>query len=124
MLAFRMSFFNMRRITLDGSSAFGGASLAIPWMKIATTALAMISIAIMAHSFLSANMDAAIRDLFPGELAGCVTGLTSLLFPVLTWRLFDHFSCMRVFILIAFTSLLGTVALFAAGTGSQQSTER
>jgi ACS family hexuronate transporter-like MFS transporter len=123
----RISLYNTRRITMYGSSLLCVASLAVPWMNSATTALVMISIAIMAHNFLSANMYAAITDLFPGQLVGRITGLTGvsaglsgLLLPLLTGVLVDHFSYTPVFILIAFMPLLGTVALFVCGRRYRQ----
>jgi ACS family hexuronate transporter-like MFS transporter len=109
------------------SSALCIASLAVPWMNSATTALVMISLAIMAHNFLSANMYAAITDLFPRSLVGRVTGLTGvsgglsgLLLPLLTGILVDHFSYTPVFILIAFMPLAGTLALFLVGRRYRQ----
>ena len=123
----KVSLYNTRRITMYGSSLLCGASLAVPWMNSATTALVMISIAIMAHNFLSANMFAAITDLSPSHLVGRVTGLTGvsgglsgLLLPLLTGVLVDRFSYTPVFILIAFMPLLGTVALFAIARSYRQ----
>jgi ACS family hexuronate transporter-like MFS transporter len=123
----KVSLYNTRRITMYSSSVLCIASLAVPWMSTATTALVMISLAIMAHNFLSANMYAAITDLFPGRAVGRVTGLTGvsgglsgLLLPLLTGILVDHFSYTPVFILIAFMPLLGTVALFIVGRRYRQ----
>jgi ACS family hexuronate transporter-like MFS transporter len=123
----KVSLYNTRRATMYSSSAFCVASLAVPWMNSATTALVMISLAIMAHNFLSANMYAAITDLFPRSLVGRVTGLagvsgglSGLLLPLLTGILVDHFSYTPVFILIAFMPLLGTVALFLVGRRYRQ----
>lgn len=117
-----VGLYSTRRITMFGSSLLCIASLAVPWMSTVTTALVMISLAIMAHNFLSANMYAAFTDLFPSALVGRVTGLTGvagglsgLLLPLLTGVLVDHFSYTPVFVLIAFMPLLGTVALFAVG---------
>ena len=123
----KVSLYNTRRVTMYSSSVLCVASLAVPWMNSATTALVMISLAIMAHNFLSANMYAAITDLFPRSLVGRVTGLTGvsgglsgLLLPLLTGILVDHFSYTPVFILIAFMPLLGTVALFLVGRRYRQ----
>ncbi len=122
-----ISLYDTRRITMFGSSLLCIASLAVPWMSTATSALVMISLAIMAHNFLSANMYAAITDLFPGRLVGRVTGLTGvsgglsgLLLPLLTGVLVDHFSYTPVFVLIAFMPLFGTVALFLCGRQYRQ----
>jgi ACS family hexuronate transporter-like MFS transporter len=123
----KVSLYNTRRITMYSSGVLCIASLPVPWMSSVTTALVMISVAIMAHNFLSANMYAAITDLFPGRLVGRVTGLTGvsgglsgLLLPLLTGILVDHFSYTPVFILIAFMPLLGTVALFIVGRRYRQ----
>lgn len=117
-----LSLYSTRRITMFASSLLCIASLAVPWMRTATTALVMISLAIMAHNFLSANMYAAITDLFPGRLVGRVTGLTGvsgglsgLVLPLLTGIIVDHFSYTPVFVLIAFMPLMGTIALFVIG---------
>jgi ACS family hexuronate transporter-like MFS transporter len=110
-----------------GSSLLCVASLAVPWMNSATTALVMISLAIMGHNFLSANMFASITDLFPGRLVGRVAGLTGvsaqfggLLLPLLTGILVDRFSYTPVFVLIAFMPLLGTGALFVIAKNYRQ----
>lgn len=121
------SLYSTRRITMYGSGVACIVSLAVPWMSSATTALIMISLAIMADNFLSANMFAAITDLFPTELVGRATGLTGvsgglsgLLLPLLTGALVDHFSYKPVFVLIAFMPLLGTIALFVCGRRYRQ----
>jgi ACS family hexuronate transporter-like MFS transporter len=122
-----VSLYNTRRITMYGSSLLCVASLAVPWMNSATTALVMISLAIMGHNFLSANMFASITDLFPGRLVGRVAGLTGvsaqfggLLLPLLTGILVDRFSYTPVFVLIAFMPLLGTGALFVIAKNYRQ----
>lgn len=116
------SLYNTRRITMYGSSLLCVASLAVPWMATATTALIMISLAVMAHNFLSANMYAAITDLFSTRLVGRVTGLTGvagglsgLLLPLLTGVLVDRYSYKPVFVLISFMPLMGAIVLFACG---------
>lgn len=118
----KVSLYNTRRITMYCSSLLCVASFAVPWMATATSALVVISVAIVAHNFLSANMYAAISDLFPSHLVGRVTGLTGvsgglsgLLLPLLTGVIVDHFSYTPVFMLIAFMPLLGTIALFVFG---------
>jgi MFS transporter, ACS family, hexuronate transporter len=111
-----------RRATMYGSGVACIGSIAVPWVTTTATALTMISIAIMADNFLSANMFAAITDLFPSELVGRATGLTGvsgglsgLLLPLLTGYLVDRFSWKPVFVLIAFMPILGAIALFACG---------
>lgn len=116
------SVYSTRRITMIGSSLVCIVSIAVPWMSNATMALVMITIAIMADNFLSANMFAAITDLFPAELVGRATGLTGLsggfsglLLPLLTGLLVDRFSYRPVFVLIAFMPLIGSFALLICG---------
>lgn len=114
-----VSMKNTRRITMYGSGIACLASIAVPWMHSVSVALVIISVVIMAHNFLSANMYGAITDLFPGPLVGRVTGLTGvsggfsgLLFPLLTGILVDRGSYTPVFVMIAFMPLLGVFALF------------
>jgi MFS transporter, ACS family, hexuronate transporter len=119
---------NTRRITMYGGSLFCLTSLAVPYMNSAAAALMMIGVAIMADNFLSANMFAAITDLFPDHQVGRATGLTGvagglsgLLFPLLTGTLIDHVSYTPVFLLVAFMPLAGTIALFAFGRQYRES---
>lgn len=116
------SILNARRLTMYGSSLLCITSLAVPYMNHAGSALMMIGVAIMADNFLSANMFAAVTDLFPDHQVGRATGLTGiagglsgLLFPLLTGWTVDHVSYTPVFIMIAFMPLVGTIALFALG---------
>jgi ACS family hexuronate transporter-like MFS transporter len=113
---------NVRRLLMYGSSLVCIASLAVPYMDHAVTALLTIGVAIMADNFLSANMFGAVTDLFPDRQVGRATGLTGvagglsgLLFPLLTGRLVDRVSYTPVFVMVAFMPLLGTIALFAFG---------
>ena len=76
----------------------------------------------LADNFLSAKMFASCTDLFGESELGHVTGLTGvasglsgLLFPLLTGVLVDRFSYTPVFFLVALMPLLGTVALFLLG---------
>lgn len=114
-----VSLHNTRRITMYGSGVVCLASFAVPWMHSVSIALVLISLVIMAHNFLSANMYGAITDLFPDRLVGRVTGLTGVsggfsgfLFPLLTGILVDRISYKPVFVMIAFMPLLGVIALF------------
>ena len=117
-----MSLLNVRRWTMYCSSLMCLTSLMVPYMNHAGAALMMIGVAIMADNFLSANMFAAVSDLFPDREVGRATGLTGvagglsgLLFPLLTGTLVDKVSYTPVFVLVAIMPLAGTVALFAAG---------
>jgi ACS family hexuronate transporter-like MFS transporter len=113
---------NVRRITMYGSSAVCLCSLLVPLMHTAVAALLMIGTAIMADNFLSANMFAAIGDLFPDQqvgrataLTGVAGGLSGFLFPLLTGVLIDHSSYTPVFLLVGLMPLIGTAALFLFG---------
>ena len=113
---------NVRRRTMYGSALFCIASLTVPYMHHIAPALLVIGVAIAADNFLSANMFAAVTDLFPDRQVGRATGLTGvagglsgLLFPLLTGSLVDHASYTPVFLLVAFMPLAGTIALFAVG---------
>ncbi len=117
-----VKIYNVRQITMYGSSLLCITSLMVPYLNSAITALFVIGIAIMADNFLSANMYGAITDLFPDHAVGRATGLTGvsgglsgLLFPLLTGAAVDHISYKPVFFMIAFMPLLGTLALFILG---------
>lgn len=114
------STYRVRAITMYSSSALCIASLAVPFVASTTVAFLAISIVIFAHNFLSANMYGSITDLFPESAVGRATGLTGvasglsgLLFPLLTGVLVDHISYKPVFALAAMMPLVGTIALFA-----------
>ena len=110
-----------------GSAIVCIASLIVPYTNSAATALTLIGIAMLADNFLSANMYGAITDLFPDHQVGRATGLTGvasglsgLLFPLLTGRLVDKVSYTPVFIMVAIMPLLGTIALFVIGRKYRQ----
>ena len=114
--------YDVRRITMYGSSALCIASLAVPFFHNTVVLLTMMSIAIFGHNFLSANMYGAITDLFRENAVGRVTGLTGvagglsgLLFPLLTGILVDRVSYTPVFLMAAVMPLIGTVALLVIG---------
>ena len=110
--------YDVRRITMYGSSILCLTSLAVPFNHNTAVLLLMMSIAIFGHNFLSANMYGAITDLFCENAVGRVTGLTGvagglsgLLFPLLTGFLVDRVSYTPVFLLASVMPLVGTVAL-------------
>ena len=109
----------VRKLTMYFSSGLCLASFLVPFVAGPTLALTMISVAIFGHNFLSVNMFGAITDLFTGAevgratgMSGVASGLTGLLFPLLTGYLVDHGSYRSVFMMAALMPLLGTVALF------------
>jgi ACS family hexuronate transporter-like MFS transporter len=94
-------------------------SLAVVQAQTAWGAVAMICIVMFGHTFLSANMLAAISDLFPNNAVGRVTALTGVsqgvsasLFQVLTGLVVQHFSYLPVFSLAALMPLAGCLVLF------------
>lgn len=114
--------YNVRRITMFSGAVLCLASLAVPYLKNTAAAFVAIGVAVMADNFLSANMFAAITDLFPDHTVGRATGLTGvagglsgLLFPLLTGYLVDRVSYAPVFLMVAFMPLIGTVLLFVTG---------
>src|SRR5271165_853120 len=123
------SGFLMRRgFTLDAARrtvmGFGAVccllSVAVAKASSATLAIAFICVVLLGHTALSANMFAAITDVFPASAVGRVTGLTGIagglsgiLFPSLTGILVDKISYTPVFILAAILPAAGVIALFA-----------
>ena len=108
-----------RRITMGLGSAACLLSLAVVSSRSIAGAFAGICFVLMGHMFLSANMFAAISDVFPNNAVGRVTaltgiagGLSGMLFPLLTGFLVDHFSYLPVFCLAAVMPLAGVALLF------------
>ncbi len=100
------------------------ASFAVYFVPTVAQALAVIGIVLFGHTFLSANMFAAVTDMFPDEAVGRVTGLhglcgglSGLLFPMLTGFLVDRFSYSPVFALAAVMPLAGGIGLFTLSRG-------
>ena len=120
--------YNVRRITMFSSGALCLASLAVPYLENTAAAFVAIGIAVMADNFLSANMFAAITDLFPDHTVGRATGLTGvagglsgLIFPLLTGYLVDKVSYAPVFIMVAVMPLIGASLLFVIGRAYRRS---
>lgn len=95
-------------------------SIAVAGASSAALAIAFICIVLLGHTAVSANMFAAITDMFPASAVGRVTGLTGIagglsgiLFPSLTGILVDKVSYTPVFILAAVLPAAGVFALFA-----------
>ena len=119
--------YSVRKITMFSSALLCVTSLAVPYLKDTAVAFVAIGIAMMADNFFSANMFAAVTDLFPDHTVGRATGLTGvasglsgLLFPLLTGYLVDRISYAPVFIMVAFMPLIGTVLLFVIGRAYRQ----
>ncbi len=117
-----LSTYNVRRITMFSSAAVCAVSLAVPFLRSTAAAFLAIGVAMLADNFLSANMFGAVTDLFPDDAVGRATGLTGvasglsgLLFPLLTGHLVDRYSYTPVFVLIAFMPSIGASLLFVLG---------
>ena len=111
---------NARRITMGLGAACCLLSFAVVAAPSIPGALVGICFVLFGHTFLSANMFAAISDVFPSGAVGRVTaltgiagGLSGMLFPLLTGVLVDHFSYVPVFSLAAVMPIAGIVLLFA-----------
>ncbi|MEJ7616023.1 MAG: MFS transporter [Pyrinomonadaceae bacterium] len=81
-----------------------------------------ICLVYLGHYALSANMFAAISDLFPNNTVARVTALTGIaggfsgwLFPLVTGWLVDRVSFVPVFFMAALMPALGVAVLFALG---------
>ncbi len=109
-----------RRITMGFGAFCCLFSIAVARARTAEGAIFWICVVLLGHTFLSANMFAAISDLFPGNAVGRVTaltgiagGLSGMLFPFLTGSLVDRFSYAPVFWLTAIMPLAGCLVLFS-----------
>ncbi len=109
-----------RAATMGAGAACCLLSFAVAQAGSAPAAIGWIAMVLAGHTFLSANMFAAISDLFPNNAVGRVTaltgvagGLSGMLFPLLTGFLVDRFSYLPVFSLVAMMPLAGTVVLFS-----------
>ncbi|MFN0109634.1 MAG: MFS transporter [Blastocatellia bacterium] len=109
-----------RRSTLLFGSALCLLSFVVPLTGSVPMAIAMISLVLLGHTFLSANMFASISDVFPNAAVARVTGLTGvangvsgLIFPIVTGMIVDRFSYVPVFFMAGVMPLLGvSIALW------------
>ena len=109
-----------RQITMYVGAALCFASFAVYYAPSSALCLTMVGVALFGHTFLSANMFAAVPDMFPASAVGRVTGLhgicgglSGVLFPLLTGILADTVSYAPVFALAGLMPLAGVMALFA-----------
>ncbi|HMV84141.1 MAG TPA: MFS transporter [Blastocatellia bacterium] len=103
-----------RRSTLLFGAALCLLSFVVPLTGSVPMAIAMISLVLLGHTFLSANMFASISDVFPNSAVARVTGLTGvangvsgLIFPIVTGVIVDRFSYLPVFFMAGAMPLLG-----------------
>jgi ACS family hexuronate transporter-like MFS transporter len=109
-----------RQITMGLGASFCLLSLAVAASSSSFAAMAFICAVLFGHTFLSANMFAAISDVFPDHAVGRVTALTGIAggisgfsFPILAGWLIDRISYVPVFTLAAVMPVLGCLVLFA-----------
>lgn len=103
-----------RRATLFFGAALCLLSFVVPFTNNSFWAVTMISMVLLGHTFLSANMFASISDVFPQAAVARVTGLTGvanglsgLIFPLITGMIVDRFSYVPVFFMAGVMPLLG-----------------
>lgn len=108
-----------RKITMRIAACCCVASLAVSAAHSLPAALAWICFVLFGHTAVSANMFAAISDVFPAGAVGRVTALTGIaggfsgvLFPMLTGALVDRISYWPVFLIAGFMPLIGCTLLF------------
>jgi MFS transporter, ACS family, hexuronate transporter len=108
-----------RKTTLFSGAGLCLLSFAVPLLNSIPLAIAAISVVLLGHTFLSANMFASVSDVFPDSAVARVTGLTGvasgisgILFPYLTGVIVDRFSYLPVFFMAALMPLAGVLILF------------
>jgi MFS transporter, ACS family, hexuronate transporter len=94
-------------------------SFAVPMLSSIPLAIAAISVVLMGHTFLSANMFASMSDVFPDAavarvtgLTGVASGLSGIFFPWFTGVIVDRVSYTPVFFMAALMPLVGVLILF------------
>lgn len=114
-----LSISRARRVVMFAGAALCALSIVV--VKADTPAIwwSAICLVYLGHYALSANMFAAISDLFPDTATARVTALTGIaggfsgwLFPIITGKIVDRFSFDPVFILAALMPAAGVLALF------------
>jgi ACS family hexuronate transporter-like MFS transporter len=115
-----VSLARARAATLLAGAALCLCSAAVAAAPTASLAIAGICVVLFGHYFLSANMFAAVSDMFPASAAARVTaltgiagGLSGMAFPALTGVLVDHVSYTPVLLLASAMPLAGALALVA-----------
>lgn len=103
-----VSLSSARLITMWAGAASCALSACVTLAPSAATAIGFISLVMLGHTALSANMFAGISDIFPEGAVGRMTGLTGIaggvsgfLFPQLTGFLVDRLSFAPVFLITA-----------------------
>jgi len=120
-----------RILTMGFGAALCFLSLAVVLVKTVPVALVAICCVLFGHTCLSANMFAAVSDLFPSSAVARVTGLTGIagglsgmLFPLLTGVLVDRISYTPVFAMASLMPAAGLLALVSFAGPFKQVTLR
>ncbi len=116
-----------RMTTMWAGAACCAMSLGVAGATSAAGAIAFICLVMFGHTWLCANMFAAISDIYPDGAVGRMTALTGigggvsgLLFPLLTGFLVDKFSYAPVFFIAAFMPAAGVLCLGTLGRRFQR----
>jgi MFS transporter, ACS family, aldohexuronate transporter len=110
-----------RRSTLFAGALLCLLSFIVPLVNSIPLAIAAISLVLLGHTFLSANMFASVSDVFPEAavarvtgLTGVASGLSGIAFPYLTGLIVDRLSYSPVFVMASLMPMVGILILFAA----------
>lgn len=109
-----------RVITMGFGATLCFLSLAVVLVKTIPVAMFAICLVLFGHTCVSANMFAAMSDMFPSSAVARVTGLTGIasgvsgmIFPLLTGVLVDHVSYTPVFAMASLMPAAGLLVLIA-----------
>ena len=114
-----LSVYSARRVVMFAGAALCALSIVVVKADTPVIWWSAICLVYLGHYALSANMFAAISDLFPNDATARVTALTGIaggfsgwLFPIITGKLVDRFSYDPVFTLAALMPAAGVLVLF------------
>ncbi len=103
-----------RQATLLFGAALCLLSFLVPMTGSIVVAIGLISLILLGHTFLSANMFASVSDVFPNSAVARVTGLTGvangvsgIMFPLITGIIVDRTGYTPIFFMAALMPLLG-----------------
>ena len=109
-----------RQTTLFIGAGLCLLSFVVPMLASIPLAIAAISLVLLGHTFLSANMFASISDVFPNSAVARVTGLTGvangvsgMIFPIITGMIVDRTGYLPVFFMAALMPMIGILFLVA-----------
>ena len=114
-----LSVYRARSTVMFAGAALCALSIVVVKAQTPVIWWSAICLVYLGHYALSANMFAAVSDIFPNSATARVTALTGIaggfsgwLFPILTGKLVDRVSFEPVFILAALMPAAGVLALF------------